>query len=98
MESPPLRLLIEFILLAKAALQAKLDLIDPVRKERNDEECIDWSRTRPHASPLRDMVPDLLSPLEEDVYFGWHWDSENAVKVLTASKADDARVDLSHWT
>jgi hypothetical protein len=72
-------------------------LIDAANKEIYNEECFDWSRTRPPLLSVQAKLPDSLSPVEEVVYFGRHWDSEDGIEALTAAKADDAEVDLSLW-
>jgi hypothetical protein len=97
MTPPPLRLLVEFILSAKDYLQLQLGLTDPACKGSYTEECFDWSRTRPLVVHQPAGSLGSLSPVEERIYFGWHWDSEDGVNVSTAAKADDAEVDLSLW-
>lgn len=97
MTPPPLRLLVEFILSAKDYLQLQLGLTDPARKGSYTEECFDWSRTRPLVVHQPAGSLGSMSPVEERIYFGWHWDSEDGVNVSTAAKADDAEVDLSLW-
>ena len=97
MESPPLRLLVEFTLSANTCLQSELKLTNPIRKGMHNEECFDWSRTRPALSTAHATESGSLSPVEEAVCFGWHWDSADGIEVSTAARADDAKIDLSLW-
>lgn len=47
--------------------------------------------------PGRCNAPDPVSPAERAAYFGWHWGAADAAKAPTASKANNAEINLKLW-
>jgi len=94
--SPPLRLMVEFVISARAWLGSRLGPEFPIHNEGGEEEVLDWARVWP-ASVLADSDSSPYTPVERQVYFGWHWDALDSIDISIATKADDAKVDLSLW-
>ena len=104
--SPPLRMSVEFVLSALTWLG--LDSLHALRREDtslarkgpnvsiSDWE-FDWARIRSPFLGAPSVEPRLDSPIERLVYFGWVWEPGDSVNVSTATKADDAEVNLGLW-
>lgn len=95
---PPLRLMVELALSTRSLLQVRCSAASPECNTQHVEESLDWARAR---DPLWVSSNELLEPcpaLGNCVCFGWHWDQGNAIQASTASKADDAKVDVSLWS
>jgi len=46
---------------------------------------------------LADLDSSPYTPVERQVYFGWHWDALDSFEISIATKADNAKIDLSLW-
>jgi hypothetical protein len=70
----------------------------PVARQEPDGFAFDWARIRSPFLGLRGVdEPSFGGALERMAYFGWVWEPGDSVNVSTATKSDDAEVDLSLW-
>ena len=93
-----MHILVEFVLLAHQWIVGDVGKMDVITTQQEGRlgGSFDWSHEHPPGLAIK-MPDEMVSPAEHIMYFGWVWEERAVKDVLVATKANDAKMDLSIW-